>query len=402
MIKKIIFVFSKYFEKKDWNIFGCPYFLEEGYTVEIWSLVQICYAGKAKKPLHLFKDYKVQYFNETSRFENKLQKIDHAQTMFIIYPSLREDPATGRLIRRAIKKSGGRYCDYFYPLYFTEALDEAVPSTWGSITSYYLKSLRDKEMIENLFFSLVYPPAYIFITAHAKVRELANMYDILNPRKLKYINAQDYDQFISEDGKEDLAILDGEGLRKNQYVVFLDEAHTHHSDNANLGLKSWVTEDVYGQEVCYLFDFIEQQTGLDVIIALHPKAEYKDSSIYGGRRMIYGKSRVLIKYSSIVITDISTAISYVMLYKKKMLMYTTDQLLQSSGYQKQEQAALAEFVGCEIVNVSKKLPDTLSDSYVKQADEFKRWTYINEFVCSRRKHRKVTSAQIINACLKRL
>lgn len=402
MVKKIIFVFSKFFETKDWNIFGCPYFLEEGYGIEIWSLVQICYAGKAKKPLHLFKEYQVQYFNEISRFQNKLQKVDHEQTIFIIYPSLGEDPSTGRLIRREIRKSGGRYCDYFYPLYFMDTINEVIPSTRGNITRYYLKNLRDKEMIKNLLFSFVYPPTYIFITGHAKFRELANRYDVLNPHKLKYINAQDYDRFLLEDGKEDLSILESEGLWANGYVVFLDEAHTHHSDNMNLGLKSWVTEEVYGKEIRDLFDFIEKQTGLDVVIALHPKAEYQDSSLYGGRKMIYARSRVLIKYSSFVITDISTAISYIMLYHKKMLLYTTDQLLQSNGYQKQEQVALAEFLGCEIVNASRKLPSDLSDTYVKRADESQRQTYIREFVCSRRKNRKITSAQIIHTCLKEL
>lgn len=402
MIKKIVFVFSKYFETKDWNIFGCPYFLEEGYSVEIWSLVQICYAGKARKPLHLFTDYKVQYFYEIDRFRKKLERIDHKQTIFIIYPSLREDPATGRLIRKAIRQAGGRYCDYFYPLYFTGIENETIPNTRGEITGYYLKHLKDKEMIKDLFFSFVYPPTYVFITAHAKVRELANKYDILNPHKLKYINTQDYDQFVAEDGPADLETLESEGLQRNKYIVFLDEAHTHHSDNANLGLKAWVTEDVYGKELCDLFDFIEKQTGLDVVVALHPKAEYKDSSLYGGRRMIYGKSRILIKYSAFVITDISAAISYVLLYHKKMLLYTTDQLMQSVGYQKQEQSALAEFLELEIVNASRKLPEVLSEQYVKQADAFKRKTYINEFVCSRRKNHKMTSAQIINACLKRL
>lgn len=402
MIKKIIFVFSKFFETKDWDIFGCPYFLEQGYDIEIWSLVQIYYAGKAKKPLHLFKDYKVQYFNEISRFQNKLQKVDHKQTIFIIYPSLGENPATGRLIRREIRKTGGRYCDYFYPLYFMDTVNEVLPGTRADITRYYLKHFRDKEKIKNLFFSFVYPPTYIFITARAKVRELANRYDVLNPYKLKYINTQDYDRFLSEDGEEDLTIVEKEGLQNNQYVVFLDEAHTHHSDNMNLGLKSWVTEEVYGKEIRNLLDFIEKQTGVDVVIALHPKAEYKDSSLYGGRRMIYGKSRALIKYSSIVITDISSAISYIMLYHKKMLLYTTDQLLQGEGYQKQEQLALAKFLGCEIVNASKELPSNLSDKYVKQADESKRQMYLKEFVCSRRKNRKMTSAQIINTCLREL
>lgn len=402
MIEKIIFVFSKYFEEKDWGIFNCPYFLKQGYKVEIWSLVQIHYKGKAKEPLHLFRDYEVKYFEEINKFKYEIQKNNRKHTIFLIYPSLGENNETGYIIRRLIRQKGFKYCDYFYPPVFSHTVNEKIPNTWKSITDYYLRNIKNKQVIKELFFSLVFPPSYVFMTAEDKWWSLANKYDILKSGKLKYINTPDYDKFLVENGKEDLLVLSREGLQENKYIVFLDEAYSHHSDILNQGMKGWVTEDVYGRELCNLFDVLEMQMNMEVVIALHPKAEYKDSSVFGNRKMIHGESRVLIKYSSLVIVNFSTAFSYIILYKKRFLMYTTNQLIRNSGYHITMQRTLAKFLKCRIMNISKKIPVGLLDEYIYRANEEKRKIYLTRLICSRKRGEKVTSAQIIDKCLKEL
>ena len=115
MIKKIIFIFSKFFEQKDWEIFDCDYYIKKGIGIEIWSLVKIHYRGKAKIPKYLFKDYDVKYFDAFSDFKENIKRQNRKFVMFIIYPSLGENLQTGFNIRYFIKKSGFKYCDYFYP-----------------------------------------------------------------------------------------------------------------------------------------------------------------------------------------------------------------------------------------------------------------------------------------------
>lgn len=400
MIKKIIFIFVKYFEEKDWSIFNCPYFLEQGYKVEIWTLVQIHYKGKAKEPLHLFRDYEVKYFEKIDKFKYEIQKNNRKHTIFLIYPSLGENNETGYLIRRLIRQNGFQYCDYCYPPVFSYIVNEKIPNTWKDITHYYLKNIRNKEMIKDLFFSLIYPPRYVFMTAEDKWWSLANKYDILKSGKLKYINTPDYDNFLLGNEKQDFLVLSREGLQENKYIVFLDEAYSHHSDILNQGLKSWVTEDIYGRELRNLFDVLETQMNMEVVIALHPKAEYKDSSVFGNRKMIHGESRVLIKYSNLVIADLSTAFSYIILYKKRFLMYTTNQLIRNSRYHISMQRTLAKFLECRIMNISKTIPIGSLDEYINKANEEKRKIYLKRLVCSRKKGDNATSAQIIDNCLK--
>ncbi len=401
MIRKIVFVFSKYFEKKDWNIFNCPYFLEKGYEIEILSLVQIHYKGKAKKPLNIFNDHEVKYFDKIYKFREEIKKKKRKETLFIVYPSLGENPGTGYIIRRIIKQLGFQYCDYFYPPYLLEEYKgRQFPNTWMGIMKYYMKHWENKRDIKNLLFSIIYPPKLIFITAKENLWMLANKYDTLNKKKLLYINTPDYDEFISKNSDEDLTILREEGLEEDKYIVFLDEAFTHHSDITNLGLPGLVTENIYQQEIAKFFGFVENYTGMKVVIALHPKAEYINSSIFGNRKMIRGKSRILIKYCSLVIMNCSTALSYVMLYNKKVVVYITEQLKRNQLY-RQMTFTEGKYLGCKIVNISKKIPDDLFQNYVKSIEKSKREDYIDRFVCSRKQKEKL-SAQLIDDCLKKI
>ncbi len=399
VIKKIIFVFVKYFEQKDWIIFDCPYYLKAGYEVEIWSLVHIQYDRELKEPKYLFRDNEVKYFNKVENFESEIQRNDPKATVFLLYPSLGENTRTGYMIRRFIKKHGFRYCDYFFPPVLLSAYKEELSDIW-SITRYYLRNIRNIDKLRQLFFSFLYPPEYVFIEARANVRQLANKYDVLNGHRLKYINTQDYDRYLMEDMTTDVLFLEQENLERDNYIVFVDQAFTHHSDIVNEGIKVAVTEDVYGKEIRQLFDLIERQTNMEIVVALHPKAEYLNDTIFGGRKMVHGETRKLIKYCSFVICNSSTVISYIMLYKKDLLLYTTEQVKRAYIYIKEAQLALAKFLECKVVNLSKKLPDNLLEKYVCTVDELKRSKYLDEFVCS--KYHNVKSSQIINKCVKNL
>ncbi len=401
MIKKIIFIFSKFFEQKDWEIFDCDYYIKKGIGIEIWSLVKIHYRGKAKIPKYLFKDYDVKYFDAFSDFKENIKRQNRKFVMFIIYPSLGENLQTGFNIRYFIKKSGFKYCDYFYPPIINDSRYDF--DGISSISRYYLENIRNKYVLKQLLFSIIFPPKYIFINAFGNRNMIANKYDLLNKNRLKYINTPDYDKFLVQNEDGDLDIIRRENLTENQYIVFLDEAYTHHSDIVNQGLSTGVTEDVYGKEIRKLFDVIESKTNMEVVIALHPKAEYEDSCMFGGRKMIHGESRVLIKYCNFVIFDYSTAVSYIMLYRKKMFLYTTNQIRKNMrGLLPPLQRWFAKWVGCKVLNISNNIPENLMEDYLFCVNDAIRREYIKEYVCSRKRNRKEVSSHIIYDCLKRL
>lgn len=83
-------------------------------------------------------------------------------------------------------------------------------------------------------------------------------------------------------------------------------------------------------------------------------------------------------------------------------MYTTNQLIRNSGYHISMQRTLAKFLKCRIMNISQKISIGLLDEYIYKAKEEKRKIYLKRLVCSKSKGEKVTSARIIDNCLKEL
>ena len=125
--------------------------------------------------------------------------------------------------------------------------------------------------------------------------------------------------------------------------------------------------------------------------------------MFGGRKMIHGESRVLIKYCNFVIFDYSTAVSYIMLYRKKMFLYTTNQIRKNMrGLLPPLQRWFAKWVGCKVLNISNNIPENLMEDYLFCVNDAIRREYIKEYVCSRKRNRKEVSSHIIYDCLKRL
>ena len=79
---------------------------------------------------------------------------------------------------------------------------------------------------------------------------------------------------------------------------------------------------VYGKynKTKKLIDKIEKKYNAKVVIACHPKSNYKiEDNFFNNRTLINHKTENLIKFSKFVITHGSTAISYAILYEKPIL-----------------------------------------------------------------------------------
>ncbi len=124
-------------------------------------------------------------------------------------------------------------------------------------------------------------------------------------------NSTDYSRFlkIRSDQKK---IIEG------AYAVFIDEYLPYHPDVQMLGIKS-VDADKYYTSINSFLDKFEEETGVNVVIAAHPKSAYTDNP-YGRRPMFKGATEALIKDATLVIDHFSTAISYAILNYKPLLI----------------------------------------------------------------------------------
>jgi hypothetical protein len=131
-------------------------------------------------------------------------------------------------------------------------------------------------------------------------------------RSIKFfpINYVDYDLAISK-SKKDTPLL------KMEYMLFIDQAHCSHPDlkivYKNEGeITSF--NDIYLEQLCEIFQEAEKKMGLPVVIAAHPKSNYKDGD-FNDRLIIKNKTAQLISGASVIFAHFSTASLQASYYK---------------------------------------------------------------------------------------
>jgi hypothetical protein len=140
---------------------------------------------------------------------------------------------------------------------------------------------------------------------------------VSNTSEVLWAHSYDYDIYLEEgDRSATVDITTG---------VFIDEYLPFHPDYAYMGNKSPVTPDQYYPQICRFFDHIEREFGYKIIIAAHPRSRYEDLPEYfGGRPVIKNKTSELVKNSGFIIMHTSTAINFAVLYRKPVIIVTTD------------------------------------------------------------------------------
>jgi hypothetical protein len=158
------------------------------------------------------------------------------------------------------------------------------------------------------------------------------------------VNSSDYDNY--------LAVKYCNRLVTYQYVVFLDEYLPHHPDAQMFGL-STVNADEYYQLLNQFFDNIEEEFGVKVVIAAHPKAElYHTADYFKQREVFFYKTAELIKYANFVLAHRSTAVSFAVLFKKKLIFMYTDYMKEKMAYYYEGMSHMAKTLGADMINIS--------------------------------------------------
>lgn len=127
-----------------------------------------------------------------------------------------------------------------------------------------------------------------------------------------HINHPDYDNYHFH--KEDRML-------NYDYLVFCDNYFPYHPDL--VGEVDGIDGVKYQKQMSDLFTYLENKTGLPVVIAAHPKAQYKGEE-FGNRTIYKYKTNNLVQYSDGVILHTSNSLSYAIMADKQILCVTTD------------------------------------------------------------------------------
>jgi hypothetical protein len=159
------------------------------------------------------------------------------------------------------------------------------------------------------------------------------------------INTIDYDRFLSARD------FSNSPLKNLKYAVFLDINLPFQTDLLLNGNRP-VNSEKYYASLNNFFDEIEKLYNLEVVIAAHPKSHYGGSE-FNGRKIINNKTAEMVRFSELVISHHSTAITYAILYCKKIIFIYTDDMLQKSRYTDVSYIVqLANYLDCLVFNIN--------------------------------------------------
>lgn len=160
------------------------------------------------------------------------------------------------------------------------------------------------------------------------------------------VHSLDYDTYLEHVRSKDFT------GKTEKTCVFLDEAATHHPDFKLLKIEP-ISSDRYFSVMRRLFDHIEGKTGLQVVVAAHPRSKYEDMpGAFGDRKVIRDKTIELVSKSSMVVAHASTSVSFAVLFDKPLLFVKTSEM-EENGYSILVDT-MARSVGLEATNIDDK------------------------------------------------
>lgn len=126
-----------------------------------------------------------------------------------------------------------------------------------------------------------------------------------------YAHALDYDLFLQFDNEQKRSI-------DKQYAVYIHQAHEYQSD----GTSRAQAEDYYSS-LSRCFDKFERDTGLDVVVAAHPRMRTYMVDMLKPRRIEVGATAQLIRDSRLVFEHYSAARHFAILWRRPIVHLIT-------------------------------------------------------------------------------
>ena len=161
---------------------------------------------------------------------------------------------------------------------------------------------------------VIYPLPFLIFGGHSEVMRRFVLNRNLDMSCVIGIHSHDYDESMRRK-RNNLNIV-----AQRDICVFLDEAATHHTDFL-LGGDQPPDGDMYFEAMNNLFDAIEKNTGLRVVIAAHPRSDYASlGDVFSGREVVKDNTIELVASSQLVVMHASTSVSYAVLNSKPVLL----------------------------------------------------------------------------------
>ena len=120
--------------------------------------------------------------------------------------------------------------------------------------------------------------------------------------------------------------LEMKNVTIERYIVFVDQYIPYHNDYIVHGIKQ-IDPQKYYNSLNHFFCMVEEKYNCKIVIAAHPSAlKYRETDFFDGRKVLFNKTSELIQNSIAVIIHHSTAVSFAVMFKKPLIIYTSDDI----------------------------------------------------------------------------
>ncbi|MDW7776909.1 MAG: hypothetical protein SCH39_11335 [Methanosarcinales archaeon] len=362
IISKIIILVETPLNQRDYKRFGIEILQKNGFDIQIWDLTPILSPEDNVVLNDPIKFDKCISFANLEDFKSVASNLDSTDFVIcLVAYQLRSFPMYKVLSKRKIS-----YC---------VTMNNALPSSSDNKPDilYRIKSSTNYQKINYIFLRIPYKwlgirPARL-ILAGGTASLTHNAYPIDEKTEILWLHALDYDLYLHE--------LNNSVEVDDKTGVFLDAYLPFHPDFIRSGSPSPTTPDKYYHTICKFFEFIENNFGVHIEIAAHPRSRYEDHPDYfKGRPVIRGKTVELVKRSKFVIAHDSTAVNFAVLFRKPIIFITSNQL--NHGLMRLNVEAVASQFGKKSIN----LDESISINWEKELsiDEDVYLKYENKYI----------------------
>jgi len=322
-------------------------FIELGIKIEFWNLSKVLTGAEYDEEICVHQDSEiyVRHIKDKEHLKLSLSQIntDNALINVQIYFESRFYWFFKMLTRLDLN-----YFVSIVGIFPSSSLTEKSVQLFHSpkliLKKVYLKLIR----IIVSRFDLIKKPEFAFVAG--SIAE-----NISSSKKNISVNTRDYDHVLFSNKHNDLKFNDG-----RKYIVFIDQGVGRHPDEATINRKVNEKLGQYYIKLNLFFDTLEKLYNMSIIVAGHPRC--KNNLQFGHRAIIKDKTIDLVSGAEFVVAQFSTAISYVIIKKKPILLFFSDYMrgggeLESHYYNSIK--AFSNELGCNLINIDDYQEHTL-------------------------------------------
>jgi hypothetical protein len=312
VIKKIVYIHETFYRNN--RDLGIELMEKKGYKIELWSLYKIKYHGKLNIPRDV-SNREVVYLKNHFEILNRLRNENLSDTIFF-FTTTTHRGGIEDFIRIAVCLNGGRYANFIYEIVPVGPINRKNKEALKSKIANFLNARKYK--VYQIMKEKWCQPTYCFVPTTYSAQNLLLPFE--KAKKIAVHN-KDYDEYIMKknDGSNE----------PTPYVVYIDgdmvDAEDFRKNNSD---RIYKNPDIFYKNIRRLFDVIEDHYKCKVIIAAHPKSEYKGNE-FGERKIVYFQTDELVRDALLVITHASCAINFVVLYRKDYI-FLVDKYIRKS------------------------------------------------------------------------